>query len=142
MVDDTRIIRERFFDQTRGQPKSVYKKKPRFSIFGGGCRVEGGDFRMYKRIQFSMVPPLDGKPAMVDDTPCKNQDEAVLRAELLNSKAAREFLRAFIFWDAKRPITAQILKRLDLLALAKMQHKTLSRSRADAEISASQFALF
>ena len=158
--DDTRIIRERapktwsyltkHADRLDKRKSSVDKKKPRFSIFGVGdysfaawkVAISG----LYKRIQFSIVPPLDGKPAMVDDTcyflPCTNQDEAVLCAELLNSKAAHEFLRAFIFWDAKRPITAQILKRLDLLALANMQHKTLSGSRADAEISASQFALF
>jgi len=28
-------------------------------------------------------------------------------------------LEAFIFWDAKRPITIDILKRLDLVALAR-----------------------
>ena len=40
-------------------------------------------------------------------------------ASILNSDAAKEFYNAFIFWDAKRPITADILKRLDLLKLAK-----------------------
>ena len=158
--DDTRIIREsapktwsyltEYADELDQRKSSVYQNKPRFSIFGVGdysfaawkVAISG----LYKRIQFSIIPPVDGKPAMVDDTcyflPCTNRNEAVLCADLLNSKAAREFLRAFIFWDAKRPITAHILKRLDLRALAKIQHKTLYGPRADAEISASQFALF
>ena len=158
--DDTRIIRERapktwayltkHADRLDERKSAIYKKKPRFSIFGVGdysfaawkVAISG----LYKRIRFSMVPPWDGKPAMVDDTcyflPCANRDEAVLHAELLNSKAAREFLQAFIFWDAKRPITAHILKRLDLSSLAEMQHKTRYGPRADAEIGASQSALF
>jgi hypothetical protein len=38
--------------------------------------------------------------------------------ELLQSSQARQFLGAFIFWDSKRPITSEVLGRLDLLALA------------------------
>jgi len=38
---------------------------------------------------------------------------------LLNSAVAEEFFKSFIFWDAKRPITAGILKRLNLAALAR-----------------------
>jgi hypothetical protein len=32
-------------------------------------------------------------------------------AALLNSAAAQEFYRAFVFWDAKRPITADLCVR-------------------------------
>ena len=39
-------------------------------------------------------------------------------AELLNSQIARHFFSAFIFWDQKRPITLDVLRRLDLLRLA------------------------
>ena len=39
-------------------------------------------------------------------------------AELLNSEAARGFFRSFVFWDSKRPVTAQLLARLDLGRLA------------------------
>ena len=42
----------------------------------------------------------------------------LLIASLLNSEAAREFLAAFTFWDAKRPITVEVLRRLSLSALA------------------------
>lgn len=59
---------------------------------------------------------------MLDDTcyfiACKTESEAVLLEQLLNSKIAQEFFSAFIFWDAKRPITASILNRLDLFKLA------------------------
>jgi hypothetical protein len=37
---------------------------------------------------------------------------------LLNSPPAREFYEAFVFWDTKRPITADLLCRLDLRRLA------------------------
>jgi hypothetical protein len=40
-------------------------------------------------------------------------------ADLLNGDIAQAFYRSFIFWDAKRPITSEILRRLDLLALAR-----------------------
>ncbi len=162
--DETRIIREhapktwfyltKHADKLDKRKSAIYKNKPRFSIFGVGdyafaewkVAISG----LYKRIQFSIIPPAAGKPAMVDDTcyflPCTNRDEAMVFADLLNSKPAREFLRAFIFWDAKRPITADILKRLNFIALAKVLHKdqTLARHRPppDSETHESQFALF
>ena len=65
---------------------------------------------------------MSGKPVMLDDTcyfiPCKTEEEAVCISEMLNSDIAREFYSAFIFWDAKRPVTIEILQRLDLLSLA------------------------
>ena len=160
--DETRVIREKaprtwayltnHADKLDQRKSSIYKNKPRFSIFGIGdysfAQWKVATSGLYKKIQFSIIPPLDGKPAMVDDTcyflPCTNRDEAILFADLLNSKAAREFLHAFIFWDAKRPITADILKRLDLIALAKILHKDqhLARYRPQSDASESQFVLF
>ena len=59
---------------------------------------------------------------MFDDTcyflPCQTEHDARTFAQLLNSKAAKGFFRSFIFWDAKRPITAQLLASLDLAMLA------------------------
>jgi len=43
--------------------------------------------------------------------------------ELITSKPAKEFFSAFIFWDAKRPITAHLLNMLDLAALARVLGK-------------------
>ena len=44
--------------------------------------------------------------------------EAELLAGLLNSEPAAEFLSAFVFWDSKRPITVDVLRRLDVRRLA------------------------
>lgn len=43
-------------------------------------------------------------------------------AKMLNSDVARQFFSAFVFWDAKRPVTVELLQRLNLLALAKELH--------------------
>jgi hypothetical protein len=38
---------------------------------------------------------------------------------MLNSAPASEFFSAFVFWDAKRPITVDLLRKLSLTALAR-----------------------
>ena len=50
--------------------------------------------------------------------PCRSRVEAELVAALLGSDIAGEFFAAFVFWDAKRPITAELLRRLDVRRLA------------------------
>jgi hypothetical protein len=113
-----------FFARRRS---SVYKNRPRFSIFGVGeysfapwkVAISG----LYKRLHFAVVGPYDGKPVVFDDTcyfiPCQSGEEARYLARLLNSEVAKQFFEAFIFWDAKRPITIGILRQLDLVALAR-----------------------
>ncbi|MBN2561323.1 MAG: SAM-dependent DNA methyltransferase [Phycisphaerae bacterium] len=106
---------------------AIYKKRPRFSVFGVGpysfspWKVAISGF--YKKLEFKTVTMFRGKPIVLDDTsyliPCKTGDEADYIASLLNSQVAREFFLAFVFWDAKRPITSELLNRLDLLALAR-----------------------
>ena len=87
----------------------------------------------YKRLTFSVVGNSEGKPMVLDDTgyfvACRREQELRCVASLLNSKAAREFLSAFIFWDSKRPITVDLLRRLDLPVLARDQgcEEVLSR---------------
>jgi hypothetical protein len=60
---------------------------------------------------------------MVDDTcyfiPCQCQEEAELLFEMLASAAAKEFLNSLVFLDSKRPITADILRRLSFVELAR-----------------------
>ncbi len=106
---------------------AIYKKRPRFSVFGVGdysfaswkVAVSG----LYKKLVFKVVGPFRGRPVVLDDTcyfvACRSKDEAELVARLLNSPIAAEFFSAFVFRDAKRPITAEILRRLDIVALAK-----------------------
>ncbi len=106
---------------------SVYQKRPRFSVFGVGdysfapWKVAISGF--YKELSFRAIGPYRGKPVVFDDTcyfvPCQTREEALFIAQLFNSDVAKEFFSSFIFWDEKRPIKVDILRRLDLLALAK-----------------------
>ena len=113
-------------DRLDARASSIYRNRPRFSMFGIGSysfapwKVAISGF--YKRLDFRCVGPVEAKPVVLDDTcyflSCKTEHDAKLLAELLNSTAARGFFRSFIFWDAKRPITAQLLADLDLGTLA------------------------
>ena len=55
-----------------------------------------------KRLRFSVVGGLNGKPTVFDDTAyfiaCRTQDEAIYLPSLPNSEPAAEFFSAFIFW--------------------------------------------
>jgi hypothetical protein len=135
--DDTETIREKapktweYLQEHRGlldrRASSIYRGRPRFSVFGVGeysfAQWKVAISGLYKTIVFRVVGPFNGKPTVLDDTcyfvACHTKREAVLLSFVLNSEQAREFFGAFIFWDAKRPITATILRRLDLLALAR-----------------------
>jgi hypothetical protein len=78
---------------------------------------------LYKQLRFSLIAPLDGKPVMFDDTvnflSFENEEEAQFIFKLVTSNPSLEFLDSMIFWDEKRPITIDILKRLSLKALAR-----------------------
>jgi hypothetical protein len=105
---------------------AIYRGRPPFAIFGVGdytfapwkVAISG----LYKQLQFRVVGPEAGKPVVFDDTcyfvACGSRAEAELVAALLSSDIAREFFAAFVFWDAKRPITVDLLRRLDLRRLA------------------------
>ena len=109
-----------------GRKSAIYKNRSRFAIFGVGdysfapwkVAISG----LYKQLNFVVVGPYENKPTVLDDTcyfiPCQTKDEARFVAGLLNSDPAQQFFSSIIFWDAKRPITIKILRRLDLMALA------------------------
>ncbi len=65
---------------------------------------------------------------MVDDTcyfiPCASEEEAVFVADLLNSKASVNFMKSLVFFDAKRPVNIDILKRIDIKKLAETANST------------------
>lgn len=106
---------------------SIYRNRPRFSVFGVGSytfspwkvAISG----LSKKLAFRCIAPAGGKPVVFDDTcyflSCRNGRDAGLLAGLLDSEAATGFFRSFVFWDAKRPITAQMLGDLNLGALAR-----------------------
>ena len=110
-----------------GRRSSVYRRRPRFAMFGVGdytfapykVAISG----LYKKLQFEVVGSHAGKPIVFDDTvaflACGSPGEAQRLARLLNSPPAREFYASLIFWDAKRPVTIDVLKRLDLRELAR-----------------------
>ncbi len=104
---------------------NIYKKQPAFSVFGVGdytflpWKVAVSGF--YKSLKFKAVGPYESKPVVFDDTvyflPLSSGELAQLIARALNTDVAREFFKCFLFGDEKRPITAKLLKRLDILAL-------------------------
>ncbi|MBI3536254.1 MAG: hypothetical protein HY070_01630 [Chloroflexi bacterium] len=107
---------------------SIYRSKPRFSIFGIGdysfmlYKVAISGF--YKEPNFTLVGPIDNRPVMLDDT-CyfvgfANYRDALLTATLLNSEPVKEFLSAIVFTDSKRPYTKDILMRIDLARAAEL----------------------
>lgn len=101
---------------------SIYRGKPRFSIFGIGeysfkkhkVAISG----LYKEPVFSIVRPIDNRPIMLDDT-CyfigfDTYLETLFTASLLNSEPVKRFLRSVVFSDAKRPYTKEVLMRINL----------------------------
>jgi len=104
---------------------SIYRNQPPFAIFGVGpysfAPWKVAISALYKNRRFQAVGPYLGKPVMLDDTcyfyPCRDEQEAQDLARLLNSSEASDYFSAFIFPDAKRPITAGLLNRLDLCKL-------------------------
>jgi hypothetical protein len=109
----------------------IYKKRPRFSVFGVGdytfspwkVAISG----LYKNCRFDVVGKHHGKPIVLDDTcnfiPCASEKEARFMCELLNSDVCQRFLRSLVFLDAKRPITIDILNRIDLKRVAEHVNK-------------------
>ena len=66
--------------------------------------------------------PVDGKPAMLDDT-CyflgfDDLAEAVFTFIILNYETTRHLLQVITFNDAKRVYTKDVLMRIDLMAIA------------------------
>jgi len=112
--------------QLDNRGSSIYAKRARFSVFGVGdysfspakVAISG----LYKNLHFQALGTASGKPIVVDDTcyfiPCDSKTEAEFFADLLNSETAKRFISALVFTDAKRPVTIDVLKRVDLKKLA------------------------
>lgn len=117
---------ERYDALFAARKSSIYRGQPKYCLFGIGpysfapfkIAISG----LHKAFRFTLIPPHQGKPTLVDDT-CYfigsfNQQEACLLHELLNSEIALRFLQANAFVDSKRPITADVLNHLDIQKLA------------------------
>jgi hypothetical protein len=114
-------------DRLDRRSSSIYRGRPRFSIFGVGPYTfapwKVAVCGLYKRLTFAVVGPVEGKPTVFDDTvyhlSCASRPEAELLLDLLNSDAAQSLMGSMTFWDSKRPITAALLRRIDLVKLAR-----------------------
>jgi len=114
-------------DRLDRRGSTIYRNRARFSVFGVGpytfapWRVAISGF--YKKLDFRTVGSFEGKPVVLDDTcyflPCRSKAEAHRIHDLLHSEPAQELLSAFAFWDSKRPVTAGLLNRVNLFAVAR-----------------------
>lgn len=110
---------KQFFDNRKSV---IYKNKDPFCIFGIGdysflpwkIAISGFD----KKLRFRLISPINNKPCMFDDTVSfisfDTQEKAKEIFSFLQTQESHDFLDAMIFWDNKRPITIDILKRLCL----------------------------
>lgn len=113
-------------DRLDQRASSIYSNSPRYAMFGIGA-YSFAPFKIaisgfYKKLHFQLIAPYMGKPVILDDTiyfiPCWSEEEAQFLQSLLNSNTAQNFLKAMIFWEEKRPIKIDILKRLAIKKLA------------------------
>lgn len=105
---------------------SIYRNKPRFSIFGIGDysfkRYKVAISGLYKEPNFSIVCPMEDRTVLVDDT-CymigfDQYKDALFAASLYNSDLVKHFLQSITFNDAKRPFTKQALMRINITRVA------------------------
>ncbi len=100
---------------------SIYRGRDAFAVFGVGpytfapwkVAISG----LYKHLGFRLVGPVAGRPVVFDDTcyllPFETKAEAQRAFDALSSPQARAFFEARLFWDAKRPITRDLLQAFD-----------------------------
>jgi len=120
----------RYLDSHRklfeGRKSSIYNSRVPFALFGIGdysftpwkVAVSG----LHRTPRFALVGPVDEKPVLFDDTcyflPFEDKQEARVVAEILNSRECLDFLASLAFTDSKRPITVELLQRMNIRALA------------------------
>lgn len=113
-------------DRFAARKSSIYRKGPEFSIFGIGDYTfapwKVAISALHRPPRFTVVGPWSGRPVVFDDTcyylPFQDGDEADVVARILNSAPCQDFLSSLIFPGAKRAVTAELLQRLDLGAIA------------------------
>ena len=105
---------------------SIYNGQVPFALFGIGkyafapwkVAVSG----LHRSARFQVISPHLSKPVFFDDAsyylPFEHEADARAVAEILNSRPSQEFLSTLIFSDTKRPVTAELLQRLNLAAIA------------------------
>jgi hypothetical protein len=117
----------RHIDNFNQRRSSIYRNRPKFSIFGVGeysfkpwkVAISG----LYKKIKFQSIGPLNEKPVIFDDTcyflPCESAVQTKIIMKILKLPITLEILNAHIFWDSKRPITREVLSVLNIPEIAR-----------------------
>jgi hypothetical protein len=105
---------------------SIYSGRVPFALFGIGdyafapwkVAVSG----LHRSARFQVVGPIRGKPVFFDDAcyfaPFEDEAYARLVADVLNSEPCQRLLHSLIFPENKRPITVELLQRLNVSAIA------------------------
>jgi methylase of polypeptide subunit release factors len=116
---------ERHAARLAARKSSIYRGQPAFAVFGVGdytfapWKVAISGF--YKKLEFSLVGPVAGRPVVFDDTcyflPFTAEAAARQAWTALQSPLARAFFESRVFWAAKRPISKALLQSLDLAAV-------------------------
>lgn len=100
---------------------TIYAKGARFAIFGIGDYA----FRpwriaicgLYKKLNFRLIGPMEGKPMMFDDTvyyvSFDSEKEARSALAAITGPEVTELYSSMIFWDEKRPIKSSVLNHVD-----------------------------
>ncbi len=120
----------RYLDSHRSlfeaRKSSIYSSRMPFALFGIGdyafslwkVAVSG----LHRTVRFSLIGPVGEKPVLFDDTcyflPFENEQEARVVTSILNSQPCQRFLSSLIFTDSKRPVTVELLQRLNIHAIA------------------------
>jgi hypothetical protein len=105
---------------------SIYTSRIRFALFGIGeysfMPWKVAVSALHRAPRFVLVGPVNGRPVLFDDTcyllPFGDEHEARVVTEILNSEECLQFLAALTFTDSKRPITVELLQRLNIRAIA------------------------
>lgn len=126
----TRDYLERHKNYFLQRKSSIYNGKPMYSIFGVGdysfkpykVAISG----LYKQTKFTLVKP-NGTVLLLDDT-CyfigfDTFEEAKSIQKQLNNPEIQEFIESFMFTDAKRAITKELLMRVSFRSTAKKQRQ-------------------
>jgi SAM-dependent methyltransferase len=141
-------------DKFEARKSSIYKGRVPFALFGIGeyafapwkVAVSG----LHRPARFQVIGPLQARPVFIDDTcnylPFEEEISARLVADVLNSAPCQQFLQSLIFTGSKRPITVELLQRLNLSAIADkagygQRWRTLPRVHYKQASDAPQFDL-
>jgi hypothetical protein len=116
----------KYFDNRKS---SIYKNKPRFSIFGVGDYsfkpYKIGISALYKKYRISLIlPDKNNKPIMLDDT-CyflgfDKFEDALITYSILNNEIVKIFINSLTFNDIMRKYNKEVLMKIDFFKISQL----------------------